>query len=279
MGTLGRAVYTVGFWIRETGQALDRLGCRLQGNYYFQEQLSRHRTLMNIFDKAPLVDKEAFVAPSASIIGDVQVGRGSSIWYGCVLRGDVNSITVGSGTNIQDNSLVHVAKSNLSGKVLPTIIGDNVTIGHSAVLHGCTVEDEAFVGMGAALLDGAVLEKHAMVAAGALVRQNMRIPSGQAIILIFRVWGGNPAKFLRKLSDEEIAFISQSATNYCNLAQVHAAENAKSFDEIEFEKVLRKKYSRRDEEYDSMLGVIRETPPELVLPDNILPDKPQKGTQ
>ncbi|XP_027149232.1 gamma carbonic anhydrase 1, mitochondrial [Coffea eugenioides] len=272
MGTLGRAVYTVGFWIRETGQALDRLGCLLQGNYYFQEQLSRHRTLMNIFDKAPLVDKEAFVAPSASIIGDVQVGRGSSIWYGCVLRGDVNGITVGSGTNIQDNSLVHVAKSNLSGKVLPTIIGDNVTIGHSAVLHGCTVEDEAFVGMGAALLDGAVLEKHAMVAAGALVRQNMRIPSGQ-------VWGGNPAKFLRKLSDEEIAFISQSATNYCNLAQVHAAENAKSFDEIEFEKVLRKKYSRRDEEYDSMLGVIRETPPELVLPDNILPDKPQKGTQ
>lgn len=119
----------MGFWIRETGQALDRLGCRLQGNSYFQEQLSRHRTLMNIFDKAPMVDKNAFVAPSASIIGDVQVVRGSSVWYGCVLRGDVNGITVGSGTNIQDNSLVHVPKSNISGKVLPTIIGDNVTVG------------------------------------------------------------------------------------------------------------------------------------------------------
>lgn len=157
MGTLGRAVYTVGFWIRETGQAIDRLGCRLQGNYYFQEHLSRHRTLMNVFDKRPHVDKEAFVAPSASVIGDVEIGRGSSIWYGCVVRGDVNNISIGCGTNIQDNSLVHVAKSNLAGKVLPTIIGDNVTVGHSAVLHGCTVDDEAFIGMGATLLDGVVV--------------------------------------------------------------------------------------------------------------------------
>ncbi|CAO2828110.1 unnamed protein product [Amaranthus hypochondriacus] len=266
MGTLGRAIYTVGFWIRETGQAIDRLGCRLQGNYYFQEQLSRHRTLMNVFDKRPIVDKEAFVAPSASVIGDVQIGHGSSIWYGCVLRGDVNSISIGSGTNIQDNSLVHVAKSNLAGKVLPTIVGDNVTVGHSAILHGCTVDDEAFVGMGATLLDGVVVEKHAMVAAGALVRQNTRIPSGQ-------VWGGNPAKFLRNLTEEEIAFISESASNYSNLARVHAAENDKGFDEIEFEKVLRKKYAKKDEEYDSMIGIVRETPPELILPDNILPDK------
>ncbi|XWS14558.1 hypothetical protein CRYUN_Cryun35bG0020300 [Craigia yunnanensis] len=260
MGTLGKAIYTVGFWIRETGQALDRLGCRLQGNYLFQEQLCRHRTLMNIFDKVPVVDKDVFVAPSASVIGDVQVGRRSSIWYGCVLRGDVNSISVGSGTNIQDNSLVHVAKSNLSGKVLPTIIGDNVTVGRS------------IVGMGATLLDGVVVEKHAMVAAGALVRQNTKIPTGE-------VWGGNPAKFLRKLTDEEIAYISQSATNYTNLAQVHAAENAKPFDEIEFEKVLRKKFARRDEEYDSMLGVVRETPTELILPDNVLPDKEQKSSK
>ncbi|CAL9215566.1 unnamed protein product [Arabidopsis halleri] len=269
MGTVGRAFYSVGFWIRETGQALDRLGCRLQGKNYFREQLSRHRTLMNVFDKAPVVDKEAFVAPSASVIGDVQIGRGSSIWYGCVLRGDVNTVSVGSGTNIQDNSLVHVAKSNLSGKVHPTIIGDNVTIGHSAVLHGCTVEDETFIGMGATLLDGAVVEKHGMVAAGALVRQNTRIPSGE-------VWGGNPARFLRKLTDEEIAFISQSATNYSNLAQAHAAENAKPLNAIEFEKVLRKKHAQKDEEYDSMLGIVRETPPELNLPNNIQPDKETK---
>lgn len=270
MGTLGRAIYTVGFWIRETGQAIDRLGCRLQGNYYFKEQLSRHRTLMNIFDKVPNVHKDAFVAPSASVIGDIEVGEGSSIWYGCVLRGDVNSIKIGSGTNIQDNSLVHVAKSNINGKVLPAIIGDNVTVGHGAVLHGCTVEDEAFVGMGATLLDGVVVEKNGMVAAGSLVRQYTKIPCGE-------VWAGNPAQFLRRLTEEEIAFISQSAANYKNLAKVHATENAKSFDEIEFEKLMRKKFSRRDEEYDSMLGVVREVPPELVLPENILPDKSRKA--
>lgn len=218
---------------------------------------------MNWYDIAPVVDKDAFVAPSASVIGDVLVGPSSSIWYGCVLRGDVNRISIGTGTNIQDNSVVHVAKSNLAGKVLPTIIGNNVTVGHAAILHACSVEDESFVGMGATLLDGVVVEKNAMVAAGALVRQNTRIPAGE-------VWGGNPAKFLRKLTEEEMTFISQSALNYSNLAQVHAAENAKSFDEIEFEKVLRKK-SRVDEEYDSMLGVVRETPPELILPDNILP--------
>ncbi|XP_051140348.1 gamma carbonic anhydrase 1, mitochondrial [Andrographis paniculata] len=261
MGTLGRAFYTVGFWIRESGQALDRLGSRLQGNYLFQEQLSRHRTLMNVFDKVPEVAKEAFVAPSASLTGDVYVGRGSSIWYGCVLRGDANIISIGSGTNIQDNSLIHVAKSNLSGKVLPTLIGDNVTVGHSAVLHGCTVEDEAFVGMGATLLDGVVVEKHAMVAAGALVRQETRIPSGE-------VWGGNPAKFLRKLTDEEIAFIPQSAINYANLARAHAAENAKDFDKVEFEKVLRKKLANKDGEYGSILGAVRETVPEI-LPENV----------
>ncbi|RCV23840.1 hypothetical protein SEVIR_5G035000v4 [Setaria viridis] len=259
MAGLGKAMYAVGFWIRETGQALDRLGCRLQGNYFFHEQISRHRTLMNIFDKTPHVHRDAFVAPSASLIGDVQVGPGASIWYGCVLRGDANNIQIGSGTNIQDNSLVHVAKSNLSGKVFPTIIGENVTVGHSAVLQGCTIEDEAFVGMGATLLDGVIVEKHGMVAAGALVRQNTRIPSGE-------VWGGNPAKFLRKLTDDEIAFIAESAANYFSLSKEHAAENAKPLEKVEFEKVLPKKFAHQDEEYDSTIGVTREAPPELTPP-------------
>ncbi|URD86472.1 bacterial transferase hexapeptide domain containing protein [Musa troglodytarum] len=156
--------------------------------------------------------------------------------------------------------------------------------------------------MGAVLLDGVVVEKHGMVAAGALPFLNLGLQWTESIVLhcwrlesgcastqregrgdaairggmIVVVWGGNPAKFLRKLTEEEVAFISQSATNYTNLAQVHAVENAKSFDEIEFEKVLRKKFARRDEEYDSMLGVVREVPPELILPDNILPDKSPK---
>lgn len=88
---------------------------------------------------------------------------------------------------------------------------------------------------------------------------------------MWQVWGGNPAKFMRKLTDEEIVYISQSAKNYINLAQIHASENSKSFDQIEVERALRKKYARKDEDYDSMLGITRETPPELILPDNVLP--------
>ncbi|KAI3688889.1 hypothetical protein L2E82_46807 [Cichorium intybus] len=166
---------------------------------------------MNVYEKAHSVDKDTFVAQSASVIGDVQVGASSYIWYGCVLRGDVNSISIGSDTNIQDRSLVHVAKSNLLGKVHPTVIGYNVIVGHIVVLHGCTVEDEAFVGMKATFLERVV------------------------------VWGGNPVKFLRKLKDEDIAFISQSAANYASLAQVHADQNAKPLDKIEFLKVFQKK--------------------------------------
>eukprot|EP00252_Welwitschia_mirabilis_P024992 TRINITY_DN7650_c0_g1_i1.p1 TRINITY_DN7650_c0_g1~~TRINITY_DN7650_c0_g1_i1.p1 ORF type:complete len:267 (+),score=61.54 TRINITY_DN7650_c0_g1_i1:175-975(+) len=262
MALLKKAVYNVGFWIRETGQALDRLGCRLQGNYGFQEQLSRHRILMNLVDKAPSVHKDAFVAPNASLVGDVKVGKGSSIWYGCVLRGDMKHISVGSGTNIQDHTLVHVAKAKLDKTVLPTVIGNNVTIGHNASLYGCTIEDEAFVGMGATLMDGVVVEKNAMVAAGAVVAQDTRIPSGE-------VWGGNPAKLLRKLTDEEVAFFKESALNYVKLSESHSTENEKYFDLSEAEKLLRKKFTGYpDEAYgpvppyeiDSGLGLPNVTP-------------------
>ncbi|EFJ08286.1 hypothetical protein SELMODRAFT_145865 [Selaginella moellendorffii] len=248
----GRALYQIGFWIRETGQALDRLGCRIQGNYIFREQLNRHRTLMNLYDKKPEVMENVFIAPSATLIGDVSVAGGSSIWYGCVLRGDVNEIRVGYGTNIQDNTLVHVARTGMSGKVAPTIIGDAVTIGHNAVLHACTVDDESFVGMGATLLDGVYVEKGAMVGAGSLVTQNTRIPSGE-------IWAGNPARFLRNLTEEETSFITKSAENYSNLAIVHAQENEKYSDEIEEDKVLRKKWCYQLEE-DNYLGVMRQAP-------------------
>ncbi|RID58064.1 hypothetical protein BRARA_F01387 [Brassica rapa] len=141
---------------------------------------------MNVFDKAPILDKEAFVTV---ILEEDHL-------HLLLMKRDVNTVSVGSGTNIQDNSLVHVAKSYLIGKVPPTIIGDNVIIGHSAL-------------MGATLLDGVIVEKHDMVATGALVRQNTRIPS-----------------FWR-------------AENYPNLAKAHAAENAKPLNAIEFEKELK----------------------------------------
>mmetsp|Transcript_38598 Transcript_38598/g.46696 ORF Transcript_38598/g.46696 Transcript_38598/m.46696 type:complete len:257 (-) Transcript_38598:199-969(-) len=254
---MSRLMYNIGFMVRETGQAMDRLGMRLQGNGAFKEQLNRHRTVMNIFDKVPSVDDNSFVAPNASVIGDVSIGANSSVWYGCVLRGDVNSVRIGSGTNIQDNTVVHVSRNNAGGVALPTIIGNNVTVGHAATLHACTVEDSSFVGMGATLMDGVKVESGAMVAAGAVVTQGTTVPTGQ-------IWAGSPAKFLRKLTEQERSFLDVSADNYADLALRHAAENRKSFEQIEQEKWMRKRDAERDPDYDSHLGM--ERPPNARSP-------------
>jgi carbonic anhydrase/acetyltransferase-like protein (isoleucine patch superfamily) len=267
MGTLGRVVYSLGKAARSTGQALDRLGSALQGGHAFKDEVSKHQTIMSIFDKTPVIQESAFVAPSASVVGEVQIGEKSSIWYGCVLRGDVNHIKVGSETNIQDNTLVHVAKTNVSGNVLPTVIGNRVTIGHNSVLHACTVEDEAFVGMGSTILDGAVVEKGAMVAAGSVVTQKTRIPTGQ-------IWAGSPAKFLRELTEEEQASLTGNVSVYTELAELHAQENAKTFGEIEADKALRRKWDIQSDDYDSHLGIIRSKRPEIEFPNKMISKGP-----
>lgn len=154
----------------------------------------------------PTIAPDAFIADTAVIIGDVEIGAGSSIWFGCVLRGDVNSIRIGRNTNIQDGTVVHVSRTGKG-----TQIGDGVTVGHLALLHDCTVEDGAFVGMKACLMDGAYLESGAMLAAGGLLTPGKRIPSGE-------LWAGNPARLLRPLSEAEKAMIPNSAIHYATLA-------------------------------------------------------------
>lgn len=247
---LSRSFYALGVVLRETGQAMDRLGCLVMGNMAPAEQLSRHRTVMSIFEKIPNISPKAFIAPSASVIGDVTIGERSSVWYNSVVRGDVNYVKIGSDTNIQDGSVVHVSRSNIGGAVLPTIIGDRVTVGHSAVLHACTLEDESFIGMGASILDGAVVGSKAMIAAGALVTPGTKVPSGE-------LWAGVPAKYMRKLSDEELAHLKTSSTNYAELGHHHSVENAKSFDEILADIERRKEEEERSEDYDSHLGIKR----------------------
>lgn len=142
-----------------------------------------------------------------------------------MLRGDVNSIKIGAYTNLQDATVVHVAKHNVANKSQPTIIGDKVTIGHGATIHACTIEDEAIVGMGSVVMDGAVVKKGAMVAAGAVVTPGTVVPSGQ-------IFAGNPARLLRAMTPAELSFGAQSAENYAALAAEHAAENGKSWPEI-----------------------------------------------
>lgn len=161
----------------------------------------------------PEIDNSAFIAHGACVLGDVKIGVQSSIWFGCVVRGDVNKIRIGSRTNIQDNSTVHVAHNEFGA-----FVGDNVTVGHNAVIHACQIMDNAFVGMQACVMDGAVVEERAMVAAGALVTPGKVIPSGE-------LWAGRPAKFMRLLSDEDFEYFAESAHIYVELAEKYKKES------------------------------------------------------
>lgn len=151
--------------------------------------------------KKPRIDEQAVVADGAVVLGDVTIEKDVSIWYNAVIRGDANSISIGEGTNIQDLAVLHVdADASLA-------IGKNVTIGHGAILHGCTIKDQALIGMGAIVLNGAVIGKGSMIAAGALVPQNTVVPDGA-------LYMGNPAKFRRMLTEEELTANLKNAANY-----------------------------------------------------------------
>jgi carbonic anhydrase/acetyltransferase-like protein (isoleucine patch superfamily) len=164
----------------------------------------------------PRIAADAFIAPNATIIGDVEIAAGANIWFGCVLRGDVAAITVGTNSNVQDGTVVHGS----TGKP-PTFIGANVTIGHMALIHACRLEDGCFVGMKACVSDAAVVESGAMVAAAALVTPGKRVPTGE-------LWGGNPARLMRALTDKERANIRDLPARYVGLAAYYRGLGAAS---------------------------------------------------
>jgi carbonic anhydrase/acetyltransferase-like protein (isoleucine patch superfamily) len=173
--------------------------------------------LIKFGGRAPRVDPTAFVAPGAVLIGDVAIGPEASIWYNCVLRGDVNRIRIGARSNLQDGSVVHVDSPRPGSEAgLPTIIGEDVLIGHMAMVHGCILHDRAFVGLGAIVMDGCEIESGGMLAAGALLTPGRRIPAGQ-------LWAGRPAKYVRDLSDEELAAHQLGVDHYVALAKLHGA--------------------------------------------------------
>ena len=158
----------------------------------------------------PTISPDAFVAPNAAIIGDVQIGAGATIWFGCTLRGDVHEIRVGENTNIQDGTVLHVTQGKFG-----CYVGSNVLVGHSALIHGCTIGDNAFVGMSATVLDGAVVEPGGFVAAGALVAPGKVVKTGE-------MWGGNPAKKMRDLRPGEMEMFAQGTKDYKLLGQEYA---------------------------------------------------------
>jgi carbonic anhydrase/acetyltransferase-like protein (isoleucine patch superfamily) len=162
--------------------------------------------------KAPRLHESVFAVDGALVIGDVEIGPDSSLWFGTIVRGDVNFIRLGARTNVQDHTVIHV-----TSRTHPTVVGDDVTLGHRVTLHGCTVRDRCLVGIGAVIMDGAVVGEDAMVGAGALVPPRMIVPPRTLAV-------GSPAKVKRELTDAEVAHLRQSAENYVRYARQYVAE-------------------------------------------------------
>ncbi|MFQ5542826.1 MAG: gamma carbonic anhydrase family protein [Nitrospiria bacterium] len=161
----------------------------------------------------PVIPANVFIAPSADVIGDVEIGPDSSVWFGTVIRGDVHFIRIGERTNIQDLSMLHVTR-----KTHPLLVGSEVTVGHHVTLHGCAIRNRVLIGMGAVLLDGSEIGEGSIIGAGSLVTQGMKIPSGVLAV-------GSPARTKRKLTEKESVFLTQSAQGYVELAKMYLDQN------------------------------------------------------
>ena len=167
--------------------------------------------LLSYKKTSPKIQKDVFIAPGSYVIGDVEIGSKSNIWFNVVIRGDVEKIRIATNTNIQDLTMIHCT-TNGHG----TQIGSNVTIGHNCVIHDCKVEDNALIGMSSTILDGAIVKKSSMLAAGSLLTQGKTVKSGE-------LWAGKPAEFLRMLTSNEKKFLIKSAKRYYKLSQEYLA--------------------------------------------------------
>lgn len=214
----------VGKVVRGVGQGLDAFGKQLEIHPNV-DALIPSTIAVKYLGASPSVSEKAFVASSATVVGKVTVGARSSIWYGAVLRGDDNTITIGEDVSVGDRVMIHCSNSPADA---PTVIGNRCIVGAGAILHGCVLEDESVVGKGSQVLDGAKVSKHAVLAPGSLLSMGKVVPSGQ-------LWAGVPAVYSRALTPNEIAAISTDAAINHELATVHAEEASKSWLRIERE--------------------------------------------
>jgi len=162
----------------------------------------------------PVIHQTAFIAPGCQIIGRVTIGAQAGIWFNCVLRGDVNTISIGARSNIQDGTVIHCDSDFDGSGGYPTIIGEDVLVGHMALLHGCTIEDRGFVGLGAVVMNGCVIESDGMLAAGAMLTPGKRLPNRQ-------LWAGRPARYLRDLTDAEVTANQLGVAHYVQNGQAY----------------------------------------------------------
>ncbi|HLV07546.1 MAG TPA: gamma carbonic anhydrase family protein [Croceibacterium sp.] len=171
-------------------------------------------TIITYGGKTPHIHETAFIAPGARLIGDIEVGPQASVWYNCVLRGDLNRIVIGARSNVQDGTVIHVEDGAAGEPGLPTLIGEDALIGHMAILHGCVVEDRGFVGMGSVAMDGSRIASEAMLAAGALLSPGKVLPSGE-------LWAGRPARPVRSLTPDQRKQMQLQSAKYLAMAEAH----------------------------------------------------------
>lgn len=172
------------------------------------------KVLKNL-DAEPQIDKSVFIAKGSTLIGDIEIKKNSSIWFNCAIRADVNYIKIGEKTNIQDGTIIHVSSGGFSatgGKGYPTLIGDNVTVGHNATIHACTIHSNSLIGMGSIILDNSVIQEYSLVAAGCLIPPN-------SIVKTNELWAGNPGRPIRKLKQKELELIDNTPLVYEKLAK------------------------------------------------------------
>ena len=179
-------------------------------------------TIAALHGKAPRIHSSAFIAPGCRILGDVEIGPDASIWYNCVIRADVHRVVIGARTNVQDGTVIHCdSPKPKRPEGFPTIIGDDVLIGHLAMVHGTVLEDRAFVGLGAIVMDGCRIESDGMLAAGAMLTPGKVIASRQ-------LWGGRPAAYMRDLTDDALADMQAGVAGYVVNGRIHAAALAEN---------------------------------------------------
>ena len=174
-------------------------------------------TIAALDGQAPRIHPSAFIAPGCRIIGDVEIGADVSVWYNCVIRADVNSVVIGARANIQDGTVIHCDSPDAKHpEGFPTLIGEDVLVGHMAMIHGCTILDRGFVGLGAIVMNGCVIESDGMLAAGAMLTPGKRLGAGQ-------LWGGRPAAYMRDLTQAAIADMQVGVRHYVENGRRHKA--------------------------------------------------------
>jgi carbonic anhydrase/acetyltransferase-like protein (isoleucine patch superfamily) len=240
MTSLGaRVVIAASNTARKLGQALDGMGKSMEVCKY-SDRLVPSTRFVAVDGVSPTVSPlTAFVAPSASVIGDVTLGQNSSVWYGATVRGDVHKIVIGENTSVGDRAVIHVAK--IQGD-FPSTIGDNVTIGPGAIVHAATLKDNSVVGPSAQVLDGAVVEKNAIVGPGAVVTPGTVVKEGE-------YWLGSPAKMLRKVTAEELQTASENSADMLELARMHAVECDKDLEQLTKDDEAYEDATTRDPDY------------------------------